>query len=45
MRISKEELQHEANASGFRVELLEKVLLLMHILSDLSSVNWKQQFR
>lgn len=37
MRISKEELQHEANASGFRIELLEKVLLLMRVLSDLSS--------
>jgi predicted nucleotidyltransferase component of viral defense system len=37
MKISKQRLQQEANSTGFKMEHLEKVFLLMDLLSDFSS--------
>lgn len=37
MKISKEKLQQEARAIGFKMEHLEKVFILMDLLEDLSS--------
>ena len=37
MKISKEKLLHEAEASGFRAEVLEKVFQLLHLLNHLIS--------
>ncbi|MES2218836.1 MAG: hypothetical protein V4501_10555 [Pseudomonadota bacterium] len=37
MIFSKEKLQQEAIATGFRTEILEKVFLLMDLLSEFST--------
>lgn len=37
MKISKEKLLHEAEVSGFRAEVLEKVFQLLHLLNHLFS--------
>lgn len=37
MKISKEKLQKESKLTGFKIEHLEKVFILMDLLSDLSS--------
>ena len=37
MIYSKQQLQREANSTGFKLEQLEKVFLLMDILSDFST--------
>ena len=37
MKISKQKLQQEANYTGFKMEHLEKVFLLMDLLSDFST--------
>ena len=36
MKISKQKLQQESNSTGFKMEHLEKVFLLMDLLSDFS---------
>jgi predicted nucleotidyltransferase component of viral defense system len=37
MMMSREKLQQEANSTGFRVELLEKVFMLMRLLTEFST--------
>lgn len=37
MIISKQQLQREANTTGFKMEHLEKVFLLMNLLSDFAT--------
>lgn len=37
MKISKETLQQESKSTGFKIEHLEKVFLLMDLLSDFAS--------
>ena len=37
MKISKQKLQQEASSTGFKMEHLEKVFLLMDLLSDFST--------
>jgi predicted nucleotidyltransferase component of viral defense system len=45
MKISKEKLQQEAAVSGFKMEHLEKVFILMDLLKDFSSfLQLKEKF-
>lgn len=37
MILSKQQLQREASSTGFKIEHLEKVLLLMDLLSDFAT--------